>query len=966
MSGRSNSSCDNRLRDAAHRFFPLLLLLASVALFGGVVYRRFCIEVPHASSNGALKQGVKDRENVEAGERKAFLVAADRYGRKANLNELPGAKRDVEDLRARLLEIGFEKKNVVTLQTGDVDYEFLPEKKKIENCFKNFIDNLKPEDFALVYLVGHGGEASKTNEPFFLPVDYNAERSYETAAVSIKEIMDKLARSRAKFRWLIVDACRSTAEEPTSTDARARAATAPSLSSIKNIPNSIVLMQSCSSRQNSYEGGGQGAEDIANGFFTLSLLEALNAKEAKADKNKDGDITFEEIRNYVTERTKELAKRYNKEQTPTYGGADITDFTFLKGALVDGLPYDDWKRANDAFEAAKALRRDGDYSAALTKIAVALQIAPNNEKYLQEKVELSLLLESPLDLGTSIDLDEEPDVSWDSDVKAGTRKVLKVNGVEYAFRYCPSGSFVMGSPENEPNRTLAEKQRTVTFNKGFWILETEITRAMYFSFILATGYQTKSLGGVWLSAEGDPMADSLFTWSEPGFPQTDAHPVTQVTLDDAKAFCEWLAKETALTVRLPNEEEWEYACRAGAATTYSFGDEILEWRKYANFADASLKAVAPEWPMFFQRDNDGFVYTAPVKSFSPNNWNIFDMHGNVREMCLSCADESREKTDDDFQFEEEKADWKGVARGGSWADALDWGRAAWRLEDCSGNHYTTGFRIVVGVGAGVQDEASDDDAETDWKATKAGERRTLTINGVECAFRYCPPGTFQMGETKSESEGARREVTLTNGFWMMETETTQALWKAVTGKNPSWFAASGGGYAEVENLDTSNFPVENVSWEDCRAFADKLNSSGAAPVGFKFELPTEAQWEYACRAGTTGDYNGADIERLGWYQDNSNDRTWETGTKEANSWGIFDMHGNVWEWCKDVEERYDSTPVIDPIGEGAQSGFRNIRGGAFSVNRYFLRSSERWAQNEVAFRQGDLGFRLILISPIYK
>ena len=327
--------------------------------------------------------------------RKALLIAADDYGAKASA--LPGAKRDVEALRARLLEIGFEERNVVTLQTartntGEIDYDFLPQKAKIEERFKAFVDDLKPGDFAFVFLSGHGLEAPRTNEAFFVPIDFDPEEPLATA-VSVDAMMTALAKSAATFRWFAVDACRSKPSVPSRTLFASRSTDASPLSEIANVPESVVLLQSCRSGQNSYEGGYGDAKEIANGFFALSLLEALDSKESKADANKDGVASFMEICQYVTTRTRYLARTYyNKEQTPTLSVADLPDFPFLTELMVDGIPYDDWKRMNDAFEAAKASRLKGEYEAALDKLALALQIAPENEACRAEETELRQLV----------------------------------------------------------------------------------------------------------------------------------------------------------------------------------------------------------------------------------------------------------------------------------------------------------------------------------------------------------------------------------------------------------------------------------------------------------------------------------------------------------------------------------------------------------------------------------------------
>ena len=233
----------------------------------------------------------------------------------------------------------------------------------------------------------------------------------------------------------------------------------------------------------------------------------------------------------------------------------------------------------------------------------------------------------------------------------------------------------------------------------------------------------------------------------------------------------------------------------------------------------------------------------------------------------------------------------------------------------------------------------------------SGERKVVTVDGVELALRWCPPGTFLMGSPSSE-EGrydgeTQHRVTLTKGFWMGETEVTQGLWTKVMGDNPSDFKSGG------------DHPVENVSWNDCQEFLSKINAQ--APVaGFEWRLPTEAQWEYACRAGTTGPYAGTGwLDDMGWYDENSGNATHRVGTKKANAWGFFDMHGNVWEWCADGYGSYPSEAVTDPTGAFSGSD-RVSRGGSWIYFARGCRSASRYIFDP-GYRSIFLGFRVALV-----
>lgn len=173
------------------------------------------------------------------------------------------------------------------------------------------------------------------------------------------------------------------------------------------------------------------------------------------------------------------------------------------------------------------------------------------------------------------------------------------------------------------------------------------------------------------------------------------------------------------------------------------------------------------------------------------------------------------------------------------------------------------------------------------------------------------------------------------------------MWQAATGSNPSSFSSS-----ELN-------PVEQVDWAACQKFVEKLNSDGYAPKGFKFRLPTEAEWEYACRAGTRTAYAGENLDSLGWYRDNSKYRTREVGTKSANPWGLYDMHGNVYEWCADKydSDYYGTTKnAQNPINTSSGWGWA-ARGGSWNESAANCRSANRFYINEP---KDFCGFRLAL------
>jgi formylglycine-generating enzyme required for sulfatase activity len=245
---------------------------------------------------------------------------------------------------------------------------------------------------------------------------------------------------------------------------------------------------------------------------------------------------------------------------------------------------------------------------------------------------------------------------------------------------------------------------------------------------------------------------------------------------------------------------------------------------------------------------------------------------------------------------------------------------------------------------------------SNWDEDQYGLIMGFTYKGIRQDFRWIEPGTFLMGSPADEPGRwdweTRHEVTLTEGFWIADTVVTQALWEVFMGNNPSHFKGA-------------NRPVENVSWEDAQSFINTLNSMKPA---LNLCLPSEAQWEYACRAGTTTPfYLGKQITpemvnydghypyhngKTGKYRE----QTVEVKSFPPNDWGLYQMHGNVWEWCQDWCSGYPAQPVVDP--QGSPSGvYRVLRGGSWPNDGKHCRSAFR-SYDDPANRSNLIGFRL--------
>ena len=230
--------------------------------------------------------------------------------------------------------------------------------------------------------------------------------------------------------------------------------------------------------------------------------------------------------------------------------------------------------------------------------------------------------------------------------------------------------------------------------------------------------------------------------------------------------------------------------------------------------------------------------------------------------------------------------------------------------------------------------------------------KEYTVGGVTFKMIKVEAGTFRMGSTDGDSdEQSVHSVTLSSDYYIGETEVTQELWAAVMGTNPSYFTSD------------SRLPVEKVSWNDCQTFITKLN----ALTGASFRLPTEAEWEFAARGGNKSQgytYSGSNkISNVAWYGTNSGSKTHVVKTKKPNELGIYDMSGNVYEWCSDWYGSYSSAPVTDPTGPTAGSHLV-YRGGSWFCSATSCRCANRNGSYSPMLTYSGIGLRLASASLV--
>lgn len=469
--------------------------------------------------------------------------------------------------------------------------------------------------------------------------------------------------------------------------------------------------------------------------------------------------------------------------------------------------------------------------------------------------------------------------------------------------YVEGGSFIMGvTPEQMGDAYDLEKPAHWVTLSSFCISKYEVTQAL------------------WEHVMGDNPSK---------FEHNARRPVESVSWNDCQEFIDKLNKETGKKFRLPTEAEWEYAARGGKKAKgykYSGSDKLDDVAWYGN--------------------NSGGE-THPVGKKKPNELGLYDMSGNVLEWCQDWLVKYRAVAQTNPKGPESGD--RRVLRGGCWyVDAMIC-RCSFRGGINPGcRNFILGLRLVLSEVA-TKACASDEELE-----------KKRLIQELLDSMVYVEGGSFIMGATPeqmgdaSDGEKPSHWVTLSS-FRISKYEVTQALWKHVMGINPSLFKGD------------ARRPVECVSWNDCQEFIDKLNKK----TGKRFRLPTEAEWEYAARGGskTRGyKYSGSDdLDDVAWYV-----KSWESlddfprfgrsthpvGQKKPNELGLYDMSGNVFEWCQDWHGNYSDVPQTNPKGPESGDGYV-CRGGARHIDGRYCRCSSR-GRGKPDSRTFACGLRLVL------
>jgi sulfatase modifying factor 1 len=496
----------------------------------------------------------------------------------------------------------------------------------------------------------------------------------------------------------------------------------------------------------------------------------------------------------------------------------------------------------------------------------------------------------------------------------GKSSPVENNSIGMELVLIPPGKFLMGSPASEKNRRDDEQQVEVTLTRAYYLGKTEVTQSQWRAVMGTTPWKGR-----------DFVRDG------------DNYPATYVSWDDAKTFCWKLSEKEKEVYRLPTEAEWEYACRAGSVARFNSGDDDSRLGESAWYAK-TLGKIDEE-------------YAHEVGRLEGNPFGLFDMHGNVREWCKDVYVNKLPGGTDPLVY---TGGTSRVFRGGGWATIAAFCRTASRDKYLpSYRDFTVGFRVARSL---TMDGEPTRTRQEEW-TRYLGKSSSVEKNSIGMELVLIPPGKFTMGNPASETDrwAGQVHVTLTKPFYLGKTEVTQGQWRIVMGTTP---------WARKESVrEADDCAATYVSWDDAMEFCKKLSGSEKEV----YRLPTEAEWEYACRGETTtqfsfvGDNNSlSDHAWWGGLYGEGNVKgehyAHEVGRKRANPFGLYDMHGNVLEWCEDVYGNSLSGGT-DPL-VSAEGWFRVSRGGSWYSRAANCRSSFRGDSRGRSRQTFDQGFRV--------
>ena len=868
----------------------------------------------------------------------ALLVGVSEYTAGwPKLESIPG---EMDLLQQALEEQGFSVTRVNS-----------PNSRELRRAFEDFIEKygFEEQNRLLFFYSGHGytRTVGARRKGYLVPADAPDPRKdikgFNRRALTMNQVQTWARRIEAKHALFLFDSCFS------GTIFKSRAA--------MPVPRHITDKSTKPVRQ-FITAGSAGEEVPAQSVFLPSFIRAI---QGEGDLNNDGYVTGTELGQFLHQRV----MSYNTGQTPQYGkirdpALDEGDFIFTLARtmkpVVANIPkapgkssfsLDDITGAASQEEASRRAWGDKLNEMRLAMVQVeALErrnISPQLKQQAWGRFQRAFRQDNPftreddqsrthaqsriaywkreetriknapppparrVPLAPRVEVPPPP--NRPAAIRRDSGRVTWTDSVTgMRFMKVPGGSFRMGCGPWAKNCDADEKPVRAVRLSTFWMAQTEVTQEQYRK-IMGVNPSSKKEGGKF--------------------------PVDSVTWYDVQAFIARFNARSPAKFRLPTEAEWEYACRGGGRSV-SFGTRTGKLNAgLANYTKSKR-----------------YKGISPVAAYPPNPLGLYDMSGNVWEWV---ADKFAAYGKMGANNPNNQSTGKNrVKRGGAWSDASRYVRCENRVSFPPGTKASfRGFRLALTrPPGGITPPPSVAKPRAALRTPAVGRTWRDPSSGI--TFVKVSGGSFQMGCGSwtgqcDPDEKPVRTVKL-SGFWIGKTEVTQAQYQKIMGANPSKQKLGG------------NYPVEMISWHDTQSFIRRLNSRS----GERFRLPTEAEWEYACRGGGQKVKFGTrfgDIRKglANYIKNERYKKTSPVASFSPNRLGVYDMSGNVWEWVSDKFASYKKVGTRDPNYQGPGSKYVK-RGGSWSDTSRYLRCANR-VSYEPGNRNSVKGFRLAITSP---
>ncbi len=810
------------------------------------------------------------------------LAVAEKYALLVGINDYPNdisplryCVADVVAFRDALVNVaGFEKDNVY-LMTDQMDGQMQPTNINIVKRLDILSQRIKADDTLVFYFSGHG--IVNDGSSFLLAVnsDTSTQNTLEMSAVPLDRVSKILSSVKAQQLLTVIDACRNNPETGRSgednilTDDFSKGFKIRRSSSSNGQPSVSATLYACNVGERAYEWSEKG-----HGVFSYYLLEGLNGKAA----NSQGQVTVTGLAEYTQRKVVDWAETYrNKKQTPWLdqsGGAKLVLAEGVSQLAEATIPTKVTPTIDTEAEMWAMVKDSGEIS----DIEDFLSTFPAGKLSALARLKLKQLQRKA-----------KPQVKPQVEAQKPTT-VLAQDGAKMVW--IPAGSYMMGAGRNDTEDwTRVSRPTHLARLDGFYMDAYEVTVGQYKQFLAETGHR--------------PLPDWVSQFSP-----TDRHPVVGVSWYDAKAYADWAGK------RLPTEAEWEYAARGGLVNQkYPWRDKEPDGSQgnYADKnADQTLRQMDKANTWADMSGDDGYALCAPVGSFPPNGYGLYDMAGNVWEWCQDWYDENYYSVSPAKNPSGPSRGETRVLRGGSWLASTKYLRVVHRFSISPSNRANSyGFRCVADVSIS---STSNTIIESE-PLPQVANQKTIDWEKDNSQMVLIPAGPD------------------TESFYMDKYEVTNAQYR-------KFLEATG--HREPENWGNDDFnqpnqPLVGVSWHDAVAYAKWAGK----------RLPTEKEWVHAARGGLINkEYSWGDQEPTLSRANYGGEvgKTTTVGSYPANGYGLYDMAGNVCEWCQDWYSSYQKHKVL--------------RGGSWTNSTPHLRLARRITGNP-DYRYSDSGFRCV-------